>query len=394
MADVQLISAIIFLALLSLFLWKNKSKLITQPILGPLLYFSMWRTKLGLKFMDKASHKYKTLTKYLAYLGVIIGFAGMGLICYSLVQNIITLFMTPEAAPGVGLVLPFKVKGAFYVPFFYWIISIFIIATVHEFSHGFVARRYNIPVKSSGFAFLGVLIPIVPAAFVEPDEKVLKKRPYREQLSVFAAGPFSNILLAFLVIGLIALFAGPISNVFAYDGVEITGLIEGTDKAWPAEVAGIGEGEIVKSINGRPIETLQNFSAILDGHGPGDAIKLSTDKKIYDVVLGENPDNSSQSYLGVYVQQSTKVNKETLGSWSFIAPVLSWVMGLFYWLYILNLGIGLFNLVPIGPIDGGRMLQLALRKFFPEKKADKAWKYVGLFFLGLVLINIFFGFMK
>ena len=81
------------------------------------------------------------------------------------------LFTKPAASSGVGLVLPFKAKGVFYVPFFYWIISIFVIAVVHEFSHGLIARANNIKVKSSGFAFLALLVPIIPAAFVEPDEK-------------------------------------------------------------------------------------------------------------------------------------------------------------------------------------------------------------------------------
>ena len=66
-----------------------------------------------------------------------------------------------------------------------------------------------------------------------------------------------------------------------------------------------------------------------------------------------------------------------------------------YWLFVLNLGIGLFNLVPLGPIDGGRMLQLAMHKIFRnEKKGDKAWKYISMLFLALILANIMFAFFK
>ena len=46
-----------------------------------------------------------------------------------------------------------------------------------------------------------------------------------------------------------------------------------------------------------------------------------------------------------------------------IPAALIWFYGFLYWLYLLNLGIGLFNLVPLGPIDGGRMLLVALKKF-------------------------------
>ena len=69
-------------------------------------------------------------------------------------------------------------------------------------------------------------------------------------------------------------------------------------------------------------------------------------------------------------------------------------MGLFYWLYVLNLGIGLFNLAPMGPLDGGRMLLVTLQQYMDEKKAIRYWKNIGLFFLALVLINIAFSFIR
>src|SRR3989338_644264 len=91
--------------------------------------------------------------------------------------------------------------------FLHWIISLFIIAIIHEFSHGVIARVYNIKIKSSGFAFLGP----IPAAFVEPDEKKMEKSSAKAQLSILAAGSFSNILLALLVI-LILFFVSPFTN--------------------------------------------------------------------------------------------------------------------------------------------------------------------------------------
>ena len=74
--------------------------------------------------------------------------------------------------------------------------------------------------------------------------------------------------------------------------------------------------------------------------------------------------------------------------------IIIWLMGLLYWLYVLNLGIGLFNLAPMGPLDGGRMLLVALQQFLEEKKAIKYWKNIGIFFLALVLINILFAFVR
>ncbi|MBI2208250.1 site-2 protease family protein [Candidatus Woesearchaeota archaeon] len=390
--EFQTTAAIVFLVLLSLFVYAKRKNLHTHGLF-PLIYFSMYRTQIGLKFMDRFAGKFNKTMKFLGYAGILVGFLGMALLSFSLLQNLYNLIATPEAQPGVGLVLPFKVKGAFFVPFFYWIIAIFIIALVHEYAHGVIARAHNLKVKSSGFAFLGILIPVIPAAFVEPDEKTLRKRPHKQQLSVFAAGPFSNIILAFIVLGFSFLILSPIAdNMMEYSGVEITGFIEGN---YPAESSGIAKGEVVKSINGKKIETLDDFSGILKEKKPGNTIRLETDKNTYNLKLGKNPEDESLAYLGVYVQQESRVKesfKEKYGS--FIPAAIIWIAGLFSWLIILNLGIGLFNLVPIGPLDGGRMLQLVLHRFFERKKADKVWYYVSMVFLLIVVANIGAAFIK
>ena len=49
------------------------------------------------------------------------------------------------------------------------------------------------------------MFAIFPIAFVEPDERILSKRPARQQLGIYSAGPFSNILLA-IVVFFIAMF--------------------------------------------------------------------------------------------------------------------------------------------------------------------------------------------
>jgi len=86
------------------------------------------------------------------------------------------------------------------VLFSYWILSIFLIAVIHEFSHGVVGRAWKLKIKSSGFAFLSILVPVIPAAFVEPDEKQTAKASARAQLGMLSAGPFSNVVFAALIL--------------------------------------------------------------------------------------------------------------------------------------------------------------------------------------------------
>lgn len=384
--DVQQIFAIIFLFLLSLFAFVKRKKIHVQKILYPFIYFLMYRTSIGLKFMDNTAKRFPKFLKRVGYFGIFIGFAGMLLLAFELIRNLIKILTTPEAMPGVGLVLPVEVKGAFYVPFFYWIISIFVLAVVHEFSHGIFARLYGLKIKSSGFAALAILIPILPAAFVEPDEKDLKKKKAKEQLSIFAAGPFANIVFALFVLLMFVLFVPlVISSVVEFNGVEILETIDG----FPAQKAGISEGEIIKGIDDVEVKSVVNFTNLLSSKNPGDSILLKTDKDEYDVVLGENPEFKERGYLGVSVSQSSDVKKEFAGKYGKIFPaVILWFVGLMYWLYLLNLGIGLFNLVPVGPIDGGRMVHTVLLKYFDKEKADKYWKIISVFFLLLIIVNI------
>lgn len=382
-----------FILLMVIFLLiKRKNIKIQKIFLFPLLYFAMYRTKIGLRFMENFAKKFSKPLKHIGYFAIFIGFFGMLMITYALIKNAYNLLTKPTAIPGAALVLPFEVKGAFYVPFFYWIISIFIIALVHEFSHGILARKYDMRIKSSGFAFLGILLPIIPAAFVEPDEKELKKRPAKQQLSVFATGPFANISLAFIVVGIAALITPAIATtIIEQDGVLVTGVME----EYPAKEAGIEENELIKSIDNTKITSLVNFSNILKTKKPGDTITLETNKSTYNITLAENPENKSRSYLGVYVQQNTKIKPSFIKRYGKVTPqIVIWLIGLLYWLYVLNLGIGLFNLAPMGPLDGGRMLLVALQQFFKKEKAVKYWKNIGIFFFVLVLINIMFAFVR
>ena len=391
--DFQTIAAVVFLAVLAIFLLLKRKKLDTKQIIPYFLYFSMYKTTWGLKFMDSVAKKHRKLMVYIGYLGILIGFLGMISISYALISNIYVLFTKPEAMPGVGLVLPFKAKGVFFVPFFYWIIAIFVIAVVHEFSHGLIARAHNLKVKSSGFAFLGLIIPIIPAAFVEPDEKELRKRPHKEQLSIFAAGPFSNIIAAFLFVAVASFILAPLANaVIEPNGVKVTDYVKGT---FPAEAAGIKIGEIIKQIDNTQTPYVDNLSIFLKSKKPNDAVAIRRDKSSYQIKLAKNPENESLAYMGAYLEQSTKIKDNVKDSYGeFLPNSLIWAYGLLVILVVLNFGIGLFNLVPIGPLDGGRMLQLVLQRIFDKEKGDKYWNYIGMFFLILIFINIAVGFVR
>jgi len=389
--SIDAITAIIFILLLALFLWKKRRNVELQRMLFPILYVVMYRSKFGIAKMDSWAKSFPRFLKWLGYAGVVLGFLGMIVISFELVKNSFDVFLKPEAAPGIQPVLPFEAKGVFFVPFLYWIISIFLLAVVHEFAHGVIARVHNVHVKSSGFAFLCFFLPVIPAAFVEPEETILQKRRYREQLSVFAAGPISNLLFALLMLLLFTALSPAITAAFEPKGVEIASINE----TGPAGIAGLVKGDIITMFGEQKIESMQNVSAFLATVSPGTNVMIQALNKSVMVTLGQNPTNASLAFLGIKAKPYIEKRPEFVskyGGW--LADLIKWFAGLLFWLFTLNIGIGLFNLLPIGPLDGGRMFQLALLKVFRKETAQKVLVFVSFLFVALIISNMLFGFFR
>ena len=66
-----------------------------------------------------------------------------------------------------------------------------------------------------------------------------------------------------------------------------------------------------------------------------------------------------------------------------------------FWIFNISIGVGLFNLLPLGPIDGGRMFYAAVFKFTKdEKKSLKILSFISLVILAMILINMWPFFMR
>ncbi len=350
--------------------------------------------------MDKMSKKWPKTIKYVSIFGIYLGFIGMAAICFELCRGLIISLIKPQTAASVALVLPFEtgLKGTVSVPFIYWILSIFIIAVVHEFAHGVVARNSNIKVKSSGFAFMSILLPIIPAAFVEPDEKQMSKKSVKEQLAVLAAGPFANIVLSIICLLIVSFAFSPLTEkLVVFDGVKIVEVVKDQNNIslmFPAQKAGIEKDEIIRFIDNQEITTITNFTNSMAQKKPGQVIQVVTNKSDYMITLSSNPTNATKAYIGVSAEQSYHAKEPYKKSYPFLLPTMLWLSGLFTWLFILNIGIGLFNLVPIGPVDGGRMTNVLLLNKFGKKKGQKIWNWISLFFLAVILATILLAFLK
>jgi putative serine protease PepD len=97
----------------------------------------------------------------------------------------------------------------------------------------------------------------------------------------------------------------------AYLGVQTQDVSNGAQVAQitagsPAESAGLRQGDVITSIDGKPLAGGSALSSIVNGHKPGDGVQLKIDRngseKTLDVKLGQRP-NSAQTSAGTQGQQ-------------------------------------------------------------------------------------------
>jgi membrane-associated protease RseP (regulator of RpoE activity) len=229
---------VLFSLFVGIFLWKRKKNLQREGIMY------LYRTKVGVKFINYVGTKYKRTLRAMSFLAVISGYVLMLSMVYFLGKLIYIYFFVPEIVRAIKIpplmplipYLPSLFKIDFLPPFYftYWIIAIACIAIFHEFAHGIIAKRYGVNIKTTGFGFLGPFL----AAFVEPDEKQMEKKTKFQQIAVLSAGTFVNLILALIFFLILAGFfvlayqpAGAMFNSYATGIVTISGIsmIDGID---------------------------------------------------------------------------------------------------------------------------------------------------------------------
>lgn len=307
-----------------------------------------------------------------------VGFAGMLFIVLILAKGLYDVFFRPELPPPLSPILPgVAILGTgLQVPLIIGWLALFLVIVIHEFSHGVVARAHKIPVKSSGLMLFGP----IGGAFVEPDEKRLQRRSTSAQLSVFAAGPFSNLLLALAVTLLLFFILSPLINTFlANDGVVFQEVVRDS----PAAVAGVKTGIVYDAVNSHSVSNSSDVALLLKELKPGDAVVLSSSRTGDEVtvIAGEDPKNATRGRLGVIYGHNLKQPRL---NWLF--QTLLWFAEFLTWTFILSLGIGLANLLPLGPVDGGRILQVVSERFLGKKEGKRFWVKVTVIVIIVIII--------
>ena len=346
--------------------------------------FALYKTQLGINFMDKLAKKYPRTLSFLGYWSIFLGFLGMVVTFVFIIYATYQFLFVPSAEAALAPLLPgISVSDKLPVlSFWHWIIAILFVATIHEFAHGVYARLKNIKIKSSGFAFFGPLL----AAFVEPDEQQLKKKSLKTQLLVFSAGPFSNILLSIVAFLVLAFVFAPLTHTM----IEVDGIVLAEiNTSFPIKDSGLQSGFILEEIDSVKINDTFVLGKILLMKHPGDVLEVKANGSRYNVTLGSHDTNKTRAVIGIAFSNYHTTLKKNLSNFSWLHSTLLWINMLLFWIFNISLGVGLFNLLPLGPVDGGRMFYAVVLKVVKdEQKAMKILTFFSVLILTMILINM------
>ena len=185
-----------------------------------------------------------------------------------------------------------------------------VIILFHELGHFFLAKRNNIAVtefslgmgprllstEKGGTRYSLKLFPIGGSCMMvgEDDddntEGSFNNASVWARISVVAAGPIFNFILAFV-------FAMIITSVGGYDPAKVLQVTEGS----PAAEAGLREGDVITEFQGRHISIGRDLDSYMNLHGLQDeeiSLTYKRDGKKYDITY--TADSEKRYMLGFY----------------------------------------------------------------------------------------------
>lgn len=381
--------AFLFIIILSIFIYKKRKDVKLEKLLFPIFYIIMYRSKTGIKFIDRFAEKHKNGIQLFGYTAITAAIFFMLYAFFNILVLLWVFIKVPEIKEGAALILPFtNVAGIGYLGFLHFIIALFLIIIIHEGAHGLVARAHGIKIKSTGLAILGLLAPIIPGAFVEPDEKQVAKQSSLVQYSIFAAGPVINIILAYLII-----FTMPFVGYGIFTQTDLapfesritdpTGFtFNAINESYPAYQVGMKNG-IITHVNGAETLDYQSFTDAIYGIRPNEQINITTNTTTYSITTTNSPDNPQRGFIGI---RPVANERNIKAEYEWIKHPFYWLKGLIRWIFFLNLFVGLFNLLPLAILDGGRIFNTFLQNNIKNQiTRKKIFTFISLFILIIII---------
>ena len=203
-------------------------------------------------------------------------------------------------------------------------------------------------------------------------------------MKIFAVGSFANFITAGLMLLLIlvtnlvaAYFVQPMPS-----GVEVQSTVAGS----PADAVKLSG--IIISVNGNGIKSSNYLHYLVTSFRPYENINITTTSGTFKLKTAPNPINQSLAYIGINTRDvhMYKFFPGYLAGFA-LDSLISWNT-LLSWIGVLSVAVGVVNMLPIKPLDGGLMFQEIWDKIF-KKKAKLVGKIVSITLFALIIFNLF-----
>jgi len=306
-----------------------------------------------------------------------------------------------------------------YIPstFAVWFAFVLTIA-VHEFGHGILCRVEQIKVRG-----IGVLVAVIPIGFfVEPDEEELNKAKGMPKMRMFGAGIMNNLVVGAICFVLLILVMGMAVPTTAP-------LIHGVYQNYSAEMAGVPQDSVILAVNGIHVNSTQDVGNLLNATHPGQTITLTLEKdqviKDYSLNLTAWPadlGSHSSGFMGIEYYDGTLVigvvknmfspigflrlvsvpfdmsgtgqylrilafDSTDISFYTVPFPAVFWgLVHLLFWCGWININVGIFNAIPMVPLDGGYIVKEGVERLSSGRKWEKYSLHIISFISTLMLV--------
>ncbi len=372
--------------------------------------FLLLPTKKGANFIKQFGQKHSKFFKLFGNISIVIGLVCGVIMVYLLILNLIIYFSYPEiAGPAVKIMLPFEVDSPYVlsIPWHIFLISVVLLLIFHELAHAFVAVSQKIKVNELGLAFIG---PFPAGAFTAPDEEQVAKTTILNRMRIFAAGSGANILIVGVLTFVLLFFFTTTHNIEP-QGILISNYTycENNTICNPSlENLNLSQNIVIQGLRANnQIYNISDFASLRETASkfePGQSATMLTSNGEHEFSFIKN---SQTNATNIGITFSLLSDKNTLAmnvvnyfnshlnlpllKYGYYAPTFE--NNLFFllcWLFVINLFVGLFNLLPLKPLDGGYLYEDALKLLVKNAKVVHYLKLtIYLFVFGLLLANIF-----